>query len=118
MVILLIFNNDFVHIRSLITGAQMVMTDVSGSTERADALGKLGVSYGVGMVVGPVLGGYITSLGASESAGTHTAAGVAAGVCGLAMVIVVAFVPRFTKDPSRISRTDSKEHKIYGNLMT
>ena len=30
----------------------MVMTDVSGFKERADALGKLGVSYGVGMVIG------------------------------------------------------------------
>ena len=38
-------------------GAQMVMTDVSGSKDRADALGKLGVAYGVGMVVGPPIGG-------------------------------------------------------------
>lgn len=94
----------------------MVMTDVSGSTERADALGKLGVSYGVGMVVGPVVGGYVTSLGAGESEGTHLAAGVAAAVCVIAMVVVVAFVPHSTKDPSRIARTDSKENKIYGNL--
>ena len=98
----------------LITGAQMVMTDVSGSTERADALGKLGVSYGVGMVVGPTVGGYVTSLGASESEGTHLAAGVAAFVCAVAMVIVLIFVPRSTKDPTRIARTESKENKIYG----
>lgn len=38
-------------------GAQMVMTDVSGRQDRADALGKLGVAYGVGMVVGPPIGG-------------------------------------------------------------
>ena len=92
----------------------MVMTDVSGSTERADALGKLGVSYGVGMVVGPTVGGYVTSLGASESQGTHLAAGVAALVCAVAMVIVLLFVPRSTKDPTRIARTESKENKIYG----
>ena len=35
----------------------MVMTDVSGAKDRADALGKLGVAYGVGMVVGPPIGG-------------------------------------------------------------
>ena len=92
----------------------MVMTDVSGSKERADALGKLGVSYGVGMVVGPTLGGYVTLLGATETEGTHLAAGVATVVCAIAMVIVVVFVPRTTKDPERISRTDSKENKIYG----
>ena len=92
----------------------MVMTDVSGSTERADALGKLGVSYGVGMVVGPTVGGYVTSLGASESEGTRLAAGVATLVCAVAMVIVLIFVPRSTKDPTRIARTESKENKIYG----
>ena len=35
----------------------MVMTDVSGAKDRADALGKLSVAYGVGMVVGPPIGG-------------------------------------------------------------
>ena len=95
----------------------MVMTDVSGSTQRADALGKLGVSYGVGMVVGPTVGGYITSFGATESQGTHLAASVAAAVCIAAMVIVLAFVPHSTKDPARIARTDSKENKIFGMLV-
>ena len=92
----------------------MVMTDVSGSKARAGALGKLGVSYGVGMVVGPTLGGYVTSMAAIEKEGTHLAAGVASLVCAIAMVIVVAFVPRTTKDPERIARSDSKENKIYG----
>lgn len=95
----------------------MVMTDVSGSTQRADALGRLGVSYGVGMVVGPTVGGYITSLGATESQGTHLAASVAAAVCAVAMVIVLAFVPHSTKDPARIARTDSKENKIFGMFV-
>lgn len=102
----------------LLIGAQMVMTDVSGSTERADALGKLGVSYGIGMVVGPTVGGYVTSLGPTESEGTHLAAGVAAIVCAVAMVIVLIFVPRSTKDPSRISRADSKDSKIHGMKQT
>lgn len=35
----------------------MVMTDVSGRKERADVLGKLGVAYGIGMMVGPSIGG-------------------------------------------------------------
>ena len=39
-----------------VPGSQMVMTDVSGFKERADALGKLGVSYGVGMVIGKKVG--------------------------------------------------------------
>ena len=45
----------FVHV-----GGQMIVTDLGESNKRADALGKLGLSYGVGMVVGPVLGGLLT----------------------------------------------------------
>ena len=41
-------------------GGQMIVTDLGESNKRADALGKLGLSYGVGMVVGPVLGGVLT----------------------------------------------------------
>ncbi len=79
----------------LAAGAQMVMTDVSGSGERADALGKLGVSYGVGMVVGPMIGGYVTSHYSEQ-----IAAGVAAAICILAIVIVWMFVPSNTKRSS------------------
>jgi len=72
----------------------MVMTDVSGSTERADALGKLGVSYGVGMVVGPMIGGYVTAHYSEQ-----IAAGVAAALCLLGIAIVWLFVPASTKTP-------------------
>ena len=39
----------------------MVVTDMTDSTQRADALGKLGVSYGIGMVVGPIVGGIVNT---------------------------------------------------------
>ena len=38
----------------------MIVTDLGETNKRADALGKLGLSYGVGMVVGPILGGLLT----------------------------------------------------------
>ncbi|CAI7998457.1 Solute carrier family 22 member 18 [Geodia barretti] len=76
----------------------MVMTDVSGAKDRADALGKLGVAYGVGMVVGPPVGGYVTVYFSEQSA-----AGVAAALCVVSMAIVVMFVPQSTKDPSHLS---------------
>ena len=37
----------------------MVITDISEPERRADALGKLGVSFAVGMIIGPVLGGQL-----------------------------------------------------------
>ena len=41
-------------------GGQMVVTDMSDSSGRADALGKLGLSYGIGMVGGSLVGGVVT----------------------------------------------------------
>ena len=38
----------------------MIVTDLGEEGKRADALGKLGLSYGVGMVIGPFLGGLVT----------------------------------------------------------
>ena len=38
----------------------MVVTDMAEKAARADSLGKLGISYGVGMVIGPFIGGIIT----------------------------------------------------------
>lgn len=84
----------------------MVMTDVSSNKERADALGKLGVSYGVGMVVGPTIGGYLTTLKSEQFA-----AGVAAGLCLLAMIVVLIFVPATTKDPHKLNTTREKHGK-------
>ena len=85
----------------------MVMTDVSGVRERADALGKLGVSYGIGMVVGPTVGGYVTTLQSEQFA-----AGVAAAICLLAMAVVLILVPKNTKDFQKLSK--SKENKVHG----
>ncbi len=42
-------------------GSQMIVTYLSEESERANVLARLGFSYGIGMVVGPTLGGYITS---------------------------------------------------------
>ena len=40
----------------------MIVTDVVRPSERAAALGRLGLSYGVGMVLGPLAGGAIAKL--------------------------------------------------------
>ncbi len=40
----------------------MIATDMTEPTERASALGHLSVSYGVGMIVGPFVGGIINQM--------------------------------------------------------
>lgn len=42
-------------------GAQKVITDVTTPSQRADALGKLGLSFGIGMIIGSVLGGVLST---------------------------------------------------------
>lgn len=82
----------------------MVVTDVSGSTERADVMGKLGVAYGIGMVTGPTVGGLITRLSSEQSAA------LAAAIISLAtIVLVLVTVPKTTKDPGRVAKVNVGE---------
>lgn len=86
-------------------GAQMVITDVSGSTERADVMGKLGVAYGVGMVTGPTVGGLITRFSSEQYAA------LAAAVISLAtIVLVLVTVPKTTKDPGRVMKEEESNN--------
>lgn len=79
----------------------MVIADVSGSAERADVIGKLGVAYGVGMVTGPTVGGLITRFSSEQSAA------MAAAIISLATIILVLVtVPKSTKDPGRVAKEE------------
>ncbi|WAR17334.1 S22AI-like protein [Mya arenaria] len=73
-------------------GGQMIVTDICDSGKRADALGKLGISYGVGMIIGPAIGGIITT-----NFGEATAAFVAFLGSVLSILLVLMFVPHQTK---------------------
>lgn len=75
----------------------MVITDISSHEIRADALGKLGISYGLGMIVGPFLGGFITAAASEEAAAATAAVGSL-----LSVALVLAFIPSNTKQ-SQIS---------------
>lgn len=77
-------------------GSQMIVTDISGKDERADALGKLGVFYAVGMVIGPSTGGLIT-----HTYGERTAAFLSAFVSCVSIVIAYLFIPGNTKSTSK-----------------
>lgn len=73
-------------------GGQMIVTDLGESGKRADALGKLGLSYGVGMVVGPAVGGLITKFQGLEFAAFVAFIGSVISIC-----LVFMFVPKQTK---------------------
>ncbi|XP_013389470.1 solute carrier family 22 member 18 [Lingula anatina] len=74
------------------TGGQMVITDLTDSERRADALGKLWLSYGMGSVIGPFIGGFV-----NKHYSEQTAAFVACAGSMLSVVLVWCFVPHNTK---------------------
>ncbi|MBN3325080.1 S22AI protein, partial [Atractosteus spatula] len=91
----------FMHI---LPGAQMVVTDLSEPERRADALAKLGLCFGIGMIVGSSLGGAL-----STHYGESFAAFVAAGGSLVSTILVQKFIPKHTKIQAGVqSLTDKK----------
>jgi len=81
--------------------AQMVITDITSYDQRSTSLGRLSISYGLGMVVGPVVGGFCVKH-ASEQAAAYVAA-----FGSLASVIISYFcIPKDTK-ALRVKKEDS-----------
>ncbi|XP_042197441.1 solute carrier family 22 member 18 [Callorhinchus milii] len=78
-----------------IQAVQMVVTDLSAESERASSLGKLGLSYGVGMIVGSLTGGILIS-----RFGEPATAYVAAVGSLLNAAIAVKYIPAHTKPQS------------------
>lgn len=71
---------------------QMVVTDVCHSSKRAEALGKLGISYGVGMVIGPFVGGLMT-----RHLSVLFAAAVACATSSFSVIMCYIYIPSKTK---------------------
>lgn len=73
-------------------GAQMVIADLSENEKRADALGKLGLCFGIGMIAGSSLGGTL-----STHFGEKFAASFAAVGSFVSLLLVLNFIPKQTK---------------------
>nr|XP_055062776.1 solute carrier family 22 member 18 [Misgurnus anguillicaudatus]XP_055062782.1 solute carrier family 22 member 18 [Misgurnus anguillicaudatus]XP_055062792.1 solute carrier family 22 member 18 [Misgurnus anguillicaudatus] len=79
----------FMHV---LPGAQMVVADLSEKEKRADALGKLGLCFGIGMITGSSLGGTL-----STRFGEKFAAYFAAVGSFVSLLLVWNFIPKQTK---------------------
>ncbi|TWW67683.1 Solute carrier family 22 member 18 [Takifugu flavidus] len=70
----------------------MVVTDLSEPDKRADALSKLGLCFGVGMIAGSTLGGHLNT-----RYGEKITACVGAAGSFFSLLLVLKFIPKNTK---------------------
>lgn len=80
-------------------GSQMIVTYLSEESERANVLSRLGFSYGIGMVAGPTIGGFITSNFDEQTAALFAAFGSL-----LSIILVLIFIPHIPKTKSSASK--------------
>merc|ERR1712123_109299 len=100
----------FLHVMQ---GSQMVVTALSSDKDRAAALARLGFSYGIGMVIGPTIGGLVTT-----NFGEYAAAFLAAAGSSVSLVLVILYVPNIPKQ----IKADSNQSvlnlkKIFGLIL-
>lgn len=90
----------FMHV---MPGSQMVVADLTENEKRADALAKIGLCFGIGMVTGSSLGGTL-----STRYGEKFTACVAAGGSLISLLLVRNFIPESTKMHAK-KEDDQKE---------
>ncbi|XP_046897850.1 solute carrier family 22 member 18 [Hypomesus transpacificus] len=90
----------FMHV---LPGAQMIVTDLTEPECRADALAKLGICFGIGMIAGSTLGGSL-----STHYGETFTACVAASGSFVSLVLVWKFIPKNTKPQAQGDKTDGE----------
>lgn len=81
----------------------MVITDTSDKAGRAAALGKLGLAFSLGIMAGPLLGGFVT-----EKFGDNTTALLASLLSLVSVITVQMFLPKHTKSLNKQEAADSK----------
>merc|ERR1712226_394394 len=95
-------------------GSYMIITDITLPKYRAKMLGILGVSHGLGMIVGSFVGGIIT-----EAVGEESTPLVAASGNLIAVLLVFFFIPSDTKSIRRqLSNIKKDETDAESNTMS
>jgi MFS transporter, DHA1 family, tetracycline resistance protein len=100
-----------------ITVAQAYITDITDAQSRAKGLGLIGAAFGLGFILGPVMGGVLSQFGYA------TPAFAAAGLATLNLVGVALFLPESLTTDRRDALVDQKRPLISframaGALMT
>ncbi|XP_070687487.1 solute carrier family 22 member 18 [Pempheris klunzingeri] len=97
----------FMHV---MPSCQMVVADLSEPEKRADALSKLGLCFGIGMITGSTLGGHLNT----RYGETFTACCGAVG-SAFSLLLVVKFIPKTTKvhAPKTSTESENKNKSVF-----
>ncbi|XP_069021693.1 solute carrier family 22 member 18 [Embiotoca jacksoni] len=97
----------FMHV---LPASQMVVTDLSEPEQRAGALSKLGLCFGIGVIAGSTLGGQLNT----RYGETFTACFGAAG-SAVNLLLVLKFIPKTTKveAPGSIAKSENEKKSIF-----
>lgn len=90
----------FMHV---LPASQMVVADLSEPEKRPDALAKLGLCFGVGMITGSTLGGHLNT-----RYGERFTAFVGAAGSAFSLLLVLKFIPKTTKTQAPRGSTDGE----------
>jgi MFS transporter, DHA1 family, tetracycline resistance protein len=82
-----------------ISVAQAYVADTTGPRDRAHGLGMLGAASGLGVLIGPAIGGYFSGFG------YHVPGFIAAGLCAANGVAAVFFLPE-SRQPASAARAN------------
>merc|ERR1719510_1779099 len=93
----------------------MIVTQLSNEAERTKSLARLGFSYGIGMVIGPSLGGLVT-----KHFGEQQSALLAASGSFLSIILVILFIPYIPRksssfDPPQVQK-EKKTNKSHQSI--
>lgn len=90
----------FMHV---LPASQMVVTDLTEPDKRADALSKIGLCFGIGMIAGSTLGGHLVTRYGETFAACFGAAGSA-----FSLLLVLNFIPQNTKPQTSMTSQDGE----------
>jgi len=85
-----------------ISVAQAYITDITTAENRARGLGIIGVAFGLGFIIGPAVGGLLSTVG------LYVPVFVAAGIAGVNWFMVLAFLPESLGEEERSAIADSQ----------
>ncbi|XP_042204511.1 major facilitator superfamily domain-containing protein 9-like isoform X2 [Homarus americanus] len=91
------------------TLCKAVLADVTSPDERSQVFGKYGGALGLGVIVGPVLGGHLTEL---EGGGFSLVCNICAVIFLVNFVLCLVLLPGVLPSPQPVNSQPTQEHSI------